>query len=138
MDKPAIPQFASRLDAAYVHLRDDASAVPVDVTETFWDELTSGQRPELDAGRLVMKFEFDCAWPTWECHPAGEELGVLVTGSAELVLDVDGAERVIELRVPGDYVLIPRGVWHTARTSEPTAMLFVTPGRGTAHRPAQR
>jgi len=52
-----------------------------------------------------------------------------------LILDDTGTERVVELSVPGAYVLVPRNVWHTARTTVPTTMLFLTPGAGTEHRP---
>jgi len=50
------------------------------------------------------------------------------------VQDVDGAERVVELR-PGQAVINPAGVWHTARVLEPGVALFVTPGRGTEAKP---
>jgi hypothetical protein len=39
------------------------------------------------------------------------------------------------LRDAGSYVVVPKGVWHTARTSVATRMLFVTPGEGTENRP---
>jgi len=32
-------------------------------------------------------------------------------------------------------VVVPRGVWHTARVRVPSRMLHVTRGEGTAHRP---
>ena len=60
---------------------------------------------------------------------------MLLTGAADLVLELDGAERAVPLRRPGEHVLIPRGVWHTARVSTPCSMLFITPGRGTENRP---
>jgi quercetin dioxygenase-like cupin family protein len=127
---------SKRLDETYVHLRNDEGAATVDVTSTFWDELTGGKRPELEQGRLVTVFHFDKDWPTWERHPAGEETVVLLTGSVTVVLEMGGAERVLTLNDPGEYVLIPPGAWHTARTSSPCSMLFITPGRGTENRPA--
>jgi hypothetical protein len=36
---------------------------------------------------------------------------------------------------PGEAMVNPRGVWHTADVHEPGKGLFVTPGRGTEHRP---
>ena len=84
--------------------------------------------------RLVSWFSFAEDWPTWEMHPAGEELVCLVSGSVALVLADGDAERVVELSNPGAYVLIPRGTWHTARTTGCT-MLFITPGEGTENRP---
>jgi hypothetical protein len=35
----------------------------------------------------------------------------------------------------GQAVVNPRGVWHTVDVHEPGQALFVTPGRGTEHRP---
>jgi hypothetical protein len=37
-------------------------------------------------------------------------------------------------KVPGDYVLVPRGIWHTVRVHTPSSVLFITPGEGTQHR----
>jgi quercetin dioxygenase-like cupin family protein len=129
------PANTTSLESTYVHLRDDRSAATVDVTESFWPELTSGGRPDLEAGRLVMTFEFASSWPTWERHPAGEELVILIGGRATLVLELDGTEHARMLERPGEFVLVPRGVWHTARTDAPCTMLFVTPGEGTENRP---
>jgi quercetin dioxygenase-like cupin family protein len=84
---------------------------------------------------MVMQFEFAEDWSTWERHPAGEELVVLISGKAELILEQDGGEEhATTLARPGEFVLVPRGVWHTARVQERCAMLFVTPGEGTENR----
>jgi len=45
-----------------------------------------------------------------------------------------GIDECIPLSDPGSYVVIPAGIWHTARTSVATRMLFVTPGEGTENR----
>lgn len=45
-----------------------------------------------------------------------------------------GQERAVVLVEPGDFVLVPRGIWHTAETTVPTKVLFLTPGAGTEHR----
>jgi hypothetical protein len=71
---------------------------------------------------LIATFAFDADWTTWERHPAGDELVCLLSGSATLVLDRDGARETIELQ-------------HTARTNVPTNMLLVTPGEGTENKP---
>ena len=127
---------SERLDKTFVHLRNDESAATVEVTPAFWDDLIAGKRSELEQGRLVTMLHFDRDWPTWERHPAGEETVVLLVGSVTVVVEMDGTERVLTLNEPGEYVLIPRGAWHTARTSSPCSMLFITPGRGTENRPA--
>lgn len=119
----------------YLHFRDGGRADPVPVSEAFWGELAAGKLPELDQGRLMTGFTFSEPWTMWERHPAGEELVMLLEGVATLVLEEDGQERTVELSQPGSYVLVPQGVWHTARTDVQTTMLFLTPGTGTEHRP---
>ena len=121
----------------YLHFQDGGAASTVPVTDTFWQDLASGQYAHLDRGRLMTAFSFSESWSIWERHPAGEELVMLLTGSVQLVLEEDGQERAVQLDQPGSYVLVPRNVWHTARTSVPTTMLFLTPGAGTEHRPVQ-
>jgi quercetin dioxygenase-like cupin family protein len=80
-------------------------------------------------------FTFSGPWGTWERHPAGEELVMLLSGAATLLLDESGVTRTVSLANVGEYVLIPPGVWHTASTHVPTTMLFLTPGKGTEHKP---
>lgn len=123
------------LETTYVHLRDDRSAALLPLTPTFWPELVSGRRPDLTPGRLAMAFAFTESWPTWEIHPAGDELVVLLEGRAVLVLETAEGEACIALEQPGQFVLVPRATWHTARIDAPCKMLFVTPGEGTENRP---
>ncbi len=85
-------------------------------------------------GRLVCVVAQDTTWVDWERHPAGEEVVFLISGRIDVVRDIDGAEDVVELR-PGDAMVNPTGVWHTARVHEPGLALFITPGEGTEHRP---
>lgn len=117
----------------YVVLGPDHAAVPVDVTPTIWQELD--QRFDGFKGRLlVASFHFDKDWPTWEIHPHGDEVVVLMSGSADMVLDEKGGPRVQSLVAPGQYVIVPKGTWHTAKIASPTSMLFITPGEGTENR----
>ena len=74
------------------------------------------------------------SWPTWERHPAGEELVILLEGRIELIQEIDGDERRVELRA-GQALINPPGVWHTADVHEPGRGLFITPGTGTEHKP---
>ena len=78
---------------------------------------------------------FEQDWPSWEIHPAGEELVCLMSGAATLVLEQQNGERTIELTQPGAYVVVPRDIWHAAGTKSPCTMLFITPGEGTENRP---
>lgn len=87
-----------------------------------------------DDGRLVAMSPQDRSWTSWERHPAGEEVVVLLSGRVDLVQDTDGEENVVELR-PGFAAINPAGVWHRSVVHEPGQALFITPGRGTEHRP---
>ena len=78
--------------------------------------------------------EMDSSWDSWERHPAGEEVVLCLDGRCRLWQDLGGEERSVDL-VAGRYVVNPAGVWHTADIDEPVRMLFITPGRGTEHRP---
>jgi mannose-6-phosphate isomerase-like protein (cupin superfamily) len=126
---------ARNILSQYVHVCDGGKAAEIPSSESFWEELASGAYPHLERGRLLSAFTFSEPWSTWERHPAGEELVLLLSGAATLVLEESGVERCVSLSAPGDYVLIPKGIWHMARTTVPTAMLFLTPGAGTEHRP---
>jgi len=129
-----VDQAADILNS-YLHVQDGGKTAHIAVTEEFWGELLSGGRPELDQGRLLSAFSFAQDWPSWERHPAGEELVMLLSGSALLLLEDANGERELLLDRVGSYVLVPQGVWHTARTTQPTTLLFLTPGAGTEHRP---
>ncbi|MEQ9365713.1 MAG: cupin domain-containing protein [Leptospirales bacterium] len=82
---------------------------------------------------LVSAFDFSEAWSSWERHPAGDEVVMLLSGRAEVILRGPDGDQAITLDAEGSYVVVPRGVWHTAKTAEPTRMLFITPGEGTEH-----
>jgi len=119
-----------------VHLAHDGRAVPLDVTETFWTDLASGRFGDLGPGRLASCFAFERDWDSWEVHPAGDELVLLVSGAMDFVLEGAEGHETIALRGPGAACIVPRGTWHTARVLEPSTALFVTAGEGTEHRPA--
>jgi mannose-6-phosphate isomerase-like protein (cupin superfamily) len=123
------------LITTYVHLDDSGTATPVAVDESFWKALMEGRDGGLNAGRLVMNFEFSDDWDTWEMHPAGDEVVCLLHGSIDLVLEGVDGETTIELRKGRPCCIVPRGVWHTAKVHEPSAVLHITEGAGTQHRP---
>jgi len=87
-----------------------------------------------DEGRLVVIGADHGTWTSWERHPAGEELVVKLSGAATLLQEIDGSVRAVELSA-GLAAVNPRGVWHTVDVHEPGESLFITPGRGTEHRP---
>jgi mannose-6-phosphate isomerase-like protein (cupin superfamily) len=125
------------LSRTYVHLGLGSRAVPMPDFQWTGECLAAyGERFAADGaeGRLVCVVPQDETWDSWERHPAGEELVVLLSGRVDLIQEVDGGERVVPLR-PGEAVVNPAGVWHTADVHEPGQALFVTPGMGTEHRP---
>lgn len=125
---------AFRLATTYIHLAADERAKALVVDDDFWAMIA--QRRDLDGGRLMGIFDQTADWPTWERHPAGEEVLTMLSGEMELILDEDGAERRVALPV-GHTFIVPRGVWHTAIVRKPGQLLFVTPGAGTEHRPVR-
>ncbi|WP_426165316.1 cupin domain-containing protein [Pseudoduganella sp. R-32] len=119
----------------YLHLGPDGTSVPLEVNESFWQDLTSGAFAHLGPGRLVSTYDFSEDWASWEQHPAGEEVVALISGAIQFVLEVDGGERKVELDQPGQFLIVPRGTWHTANIARQAKVLFITPGEGTSHRP---
>jgi hypothetical protein len=125
------------LSSTYVHLGADAGAVPLPDFSWAPEAMAAyGERFAVDgdAGRLVCILRQDASWDTWERHPAGEELVVVLDGHIELVQDLHGREHRVELRAR-EAAVNPRGVWHTADVRVPGHALFVTAGRGTEVRP---
>ncbi len=128
-------EAAAEILGTFLHVKDGGRADMIPVSESFWQELADGAHPRLERGRLLSAFTFSEPWSVWERHPAGEELVMLLSGAATLVLEEPAGERTVSLSAVGSYVLVPMGVWHTARTTIPTTLLFLTPGAGTEHRP---
>jgi mannose-6-phosphate isomerase-like protein (cupin superfamily) len=125
------------LAETYVHLGGGSTATPLPGFTFTPDCLCDyDERFAADGndGRLVCIIAQDRTWDAWERHPAGEELVVVLTGRIELVQEVAGEERAVVLG-PGEAIVNPAGIWHTARVHEPGQALFVTPGRGTEGRP---
>ncbi len=84
---------------------------------------------------LISEFECSSDWSNWEMHPNADEFVYLLSGSVELLLEqVTGVQSVI-LNGRGA-VVIPRGIWHTAKVLAASRMLFVTMGASTEHRPS--
>jgi mannose-6-phosphate isomerase-like protein (cupin superfamily) len=123
------------LSDTFAVLAPSLAVTPVPVTPTIYQELDE-RFGGFTGHVLIATHEFHESWPSWEIHPKGDELVVLLSGEAQMVLDEAAGKRVARLANPGDYVIVPRGTWHTARISMPTRMLFVTPGEGTQNRPA--
>lgn len=116
----------------YLHLGPEGTAVPLEVDNSFWEKLTTGGFDHLGPGRLVSTYDFTEDWKSWEQHPAGEEVVILISGEIEFVLE---PEQKTTLSKPGQFLLVPRGAWHTANVERHAKVLFITPGEGTELRP---
>lgn len=126
------------LHRTFVHLGLGATATPLhDFSWSPEDLADYSERfaADGDEGRLVCLMPQESSWDSWERHPAGEEVVILLSGRVDLIQEIDGVERVVPLEL-GHAVINPPGVWHTARVHEPGEALFITPGRGTEGRPA--
>lgn len=117
----------------YVHLADDGRAQTIP-GESFW-RLPPSALAAFDKGWLMSEFAFTEDWPSWEMHPHGDEIVYLLSGALDLLLEREGGVETIVLEGSGA-VVVPRGVWHTARVRMPSRMLHLTRGEGTEHRPA--
>jgi len=82
---------------------------------------------------LVSHHAFERDWSSWERHPAGDELVVLLSGRVTLRLVAGDEERRHVLDGAGTFAVVPAGVWHTMAVATPSTALFVTPGEGTEH-----
>ena len=80
---------------------------------------------------LIALHTFEEDWPSWEVHPNGDEIVVLLSGAATFVVKHGDVSREVHMSNPGDAVIVPQGAWHTAKIVGKTSMLFITPGEGT-------
>ncbi len=115
----------------YLAVADGPDVKRIDVGPDFWQ--TIEERTDL-GDRLVGVFRYERDWDSWEVHPAGDEIVVLLSGAADLVLDAPGGQRIVALR-DHDACIVPRGVWHTANVLSPAEALHITRGAGTQNRP---
>jgi len=108
----------------------DQSVQTVTFSPTLYEQLDAdfnGFRAHV----LVACHEFAEDWSSWEKHPAGDEIVLLLSGRATMILHNPVGDESVELDEPGAYIVVPRDTWHTAKVSGPTRMLFITPGEGT-------
>jgi hypothetical protein len=124
------------LQSTFLRLRPDCSIEKLPVDATFWPRLIGGQLGDFHHEYLVTTSSYTADWPSWEIHPNGDEIVCLLSGATTFVLEqADGSHTRVELSSPGQFAFV-RGTWHTAKTSVPTTMLFITAGEGTTIRPA--
>lgn len=125
----------AHVSETFVHVRTDGNMAPIPVNDAFWQALAQGLHGELDHGYLLSSFRFAENWTSWERHPAGDEWVCLLSGSATLILEQPSGLERCTLNAPGDFVVVPKGIWHSADANVDCTLLFITPGAGTEHRP---
>jgi mannose-6-phosphate isomerase-like protein (cupin superfamily) len=132
-----MPEAAPRciLTSTFLRLRGDVTIEAIKGDASFWPRLMSGQLGDFHNEYLVTAIDYRADWTHWEMHPMGDELVCVLSGAALMLLEHSGEQIPVQLSVPGEFVLVPRGTWHTARVSTACRMLFVTAGEGTQHRP---
>ena len=125
------------LARTFVHLGRGSTATPLPGFTWSAEYLDAYRRrfaTDAQEGRLVCVVAQDATWDGWERHPAGEEVVYLLSGRVDVVQELEGgAQHVVKLH-PGEAMVNPANVWHTARVHEPGLALFITPGEGTEHR----
>jgi mannose-6-phosphate isomerase-like protein (cupin superfamily) len=120
----------------YVRLAADGGAQAIEGGEAFW----ARPEEELDTlGRAWVVSEFECSadWPNWEMHPHADEFVYLLSGAACMLFEEATGLRSVPLQGRGA-VVVPRGVWHSARVTEPSRMFFITMGAGTLRKPVAK
>jgi len=117
----------------YVHLAEDGTATELPGGDAFWG-LPEAEMARVGQGWLVSEFEFAVDWPNWEMHPHADEFVYLLSGSVEFWLEQPDSVRRVVLAGRAA-IVVPRGVWHTAKVTAPSRMLHVTRGDGTQLRP---
>lgn len=128
----------------YLLLEPEGEAVSLPGGQEFWMQLMSGEPSDpgirrlaaSPRGRLLSALSMNADWTNWEMHPAGDEVLCMIEGSATFLLELAGGVQSITLSA-GRVLVIPSGVWHTAKVSEPARLLAITMGQGTQHRSAQ-
>ena len=89
---------------------------------------------EAAPGRLMMIETSPASWPTWERHPEGAEIVMVLEGSGTFYQQT-GEEEIAIPFAAGTTLINPANVWHTADVNEPMRSLYITPCPGTDHKP---
>lgn len=124
---------AFNLTDTALHLSGAQRVVPLPGFAHDYDAYVAQHCTPADPGRILVQYTTTEAWPTWEVHPAGDEVVIVLSGRARFIQDLDGVHHTVEVG-PGEVLINPAGVPHTADVIEPFTALYITPGPGTEHR----
>ena len=123
------------IDQQYLVLTPNQRAILEPADEKLYQRLVENYN-DFHGHTLVSCYDFTADWDRWELHPAGDEVVILLSGQATMVIEHEHGFEQIELRHANDFCLIPPNCWHTAKIAHFAKLLFVTPGAGTRHRDA--
>ncbi len=126
----------NQIEEDFVVLSPDKKASIEHADETLYDRLDENYNSFI-GHELVSSYEFESDWSSWEVHPHGDEVVLLISGEVEFILATEPSETCITLSEQGQYLVVPKGIWHTARTKRKAKLLFITPGQGTQHKADQ-
>ena len=118
------------LQKTFAVVKPDQSVETIAVGPTLYQELDQNFSG-FKSHALVSVHAFDADWPSWERHPAGDEIVILLSGEATFVLRREEGEEHIALGKDLEFVVVPRNTWHTAKIPRSALILFITPGEGT-------
>lgn len=120
------------LQDAIVHLSDNG-AIRSHANDVGFLQLATAN-PELMEGYILsLHHAADSAavhYPTWEMHPEGDELLILLSGSMSTELRQERSQS-IELLACQTASIVPAGVWHRLIVHEPSMLIAITPRKGT-------
>ena len=117
----------------YVYLAPNGQGVALPGGDKFWS-MPPDEMAKFEQGWVISEFVCSEDWQNWEMHPSAEEFVYLLSGDIEFLQELPSGISATKITGRGA-VLVPRGVWHTARVFAPSRMLFATMGAGTQHKP---
>lgn len=123
---------AVRLQDNCIYLSRDGAMRSYPKTAEFFRN--TNKNPELMDGRILalqnVNGPQDVHYPTWEMHPEGDELLILVSGSLSVEFREGKKERTAPLP-PQAAFIVSVGVWHRLIVHEPSVLIALTPRHNT-------
>ena len=71
-----------------------------------------------------------------EMHPDGDEVLYLISGRLRVVF-LDSPLDDVDV-LPGDGLVVPKGMWHRVDIIEPSQIVYLTPGPNNEFRPVEK
>ena len=122
-----------RIMDTFAVLQPDLAVKPVPLSPTLYPDLDKNFNGFANHV-LVSVHEFSEPWATWERHPVGDEIVMLLSGEVRMSMRIASSNQTVVLKEAGSYLIVPKDTWHTASPVLPTRLLFVTPGQGTENK----